>query len=451
MILSRPTINLYYDKIVDGQPVPNGITSYDFSLDYKRIPFGTDKYSPINNYTLLYNTLSALKVKKVNLFSGKEDSANLFYPIELTFGKHWFDVELTDFIPEKSINRIRKDKMKLLIFAPRISNDYQQLWKLRKILDKLIVVGIERSQIYIVLGDISRSYRKLFENNNVYGIDWWQIYAQLAYKSRYRMEDYSWAFPEKSFIPLSLKDIEDENFQFENWKPKRIFTALTGNTALHNTAFISELIYRKLDQYGIYSYNLENIQITKDYKDFRITDKSRGEVYINAKKEIIENLVIKKVIDYEYSKIKTDPLRINKAIFEDSLINIVSGSYSPMFDRAYLDEINVVSPGLGIWRQIAKGHPFMVLGCLNTIGYIGDQGYFTPTSIVNQQYDRVAETPKKVQLICNNIEQLSYLTETEIQDKINELIPFMQRNRQKFFESPNHRKFEKLFNEMKYE
>jgi hypothetical protein len=28
MILVRPTINLYYDKIVNGVPIPNGVTKY---------------------------------------------------------------------------------------------------------------------------------------------------------------------------------------------------------------------------------------------------------------------------------------------------------------------------------------------------------------------------------------------------------------------------------------
>ena len=46
---------------------------------------------------------------------------------------------------------------------------------------------------------------------------------------------------------------------------------------------------------------------------------------------------------------------------------------------------------------------------------------------------------------------MAQLSETEIQDKVQELIPFMEKNKQKFFIIKHQRKFEKLFGEMNYE
>lgn len=451
MIPLRPTINLYYDKIVDETPIPNGVSNYGFTRDTHCIPYNKDSEHPVNPTTLLFNVLKALEVPRVNIFSGKETAKNLFYPIELNAGYKW-NVDLTSVIPKKTRAMIQKGKMKLLIFAPRISHDYHLLWKLRQRLDFLSTVGITREMTYIVLGDLNRCYRKLFDNPNVYGIDWWQIYTQIAYKSRYREQDWHWVFRDKASHPVPYKQIEAEEFKFENWKPKRIFTALTGNTALHNISFVSEMLYRKLDTYGDYSFNLDANNIGASYRDFRVTDKTRGQEYLEAKQKIIESLKnTSKIIDTDYEELKKDPLRIDSNIFNDSLINIVSGSYMPMYDKNYLDEIDVISPGVGIWRQIAKGHPFMSLGCLNTMGYISNEGYFLPTPIVNQVYDRVSKIPKKVSLICDNIEMLTDLTEQEIKDKVEELIPFMQRNKEKFFNFPNKRKFEKLFSEMAYE
>ena len=60
-------------------------------------------------------------------------------------------------------------------------------------------------------------------------------------------------------------------------------------------------------------------------------------------------------------------------------------------------------------------------------------------------------TPQKVKLMCESISRMAELSETEIQDKVQELIPFMERNKQKFFNMKNQRKFEKLFGEMNYE
>lgn len=450
MIPLRPTINLYYDKIVDETPIPNGVSIYGFTKDRHCTPINKDKIHPINETTLLFNVLKALEVPRVNIFSGKETANNLFYPIELSSGNKW-DVDLTGIIPKKTRAMIQKGKMKLLVFAPRLSYDYHILWKLRQRLDFLSTIGITREMIYIVLGDLNRCYRNLFDNPNVYGIDWWQIYTQMAYKSRYREQDWHWVFRDRASHPVPEKQIVAEQFNFENWKPTRIFTALTGNTALHNISFVSEIIYRGLDKHGEYSFNLSKNDIGASYRDFRITDKSRGEEYVLAKQKIIETLNKTKILDVSHEDLRKDPLKIDSNIFNDSLINIVSGSYTPMYDKNYLDEIDVISPGVGVWRQIAKGHPFMSLGCLNTMGYISNEGYFLPTPVVNQVYDRVSKTPTKVNLICDNIEMLSQLTEQEIKDKVEELIPFMKRNKEKFFNFPNKRKFEKLFSEMAYE
>lgn len=451
MIPLRPTINLYYDIIVDDTPVPNGVKSYDFTNDIYRIPYCTDTSHPFNPVTSLYNAMRALEVPNVNLFTGGFLGDNLFYPIELAPGNKW-DVNFLDYISEKAINRIRKDKMKLLIFAPRLNHDYKVMWRLRERLDYLASKGVTKDKIFIVLGDLNRTYRKLFDNPNVFGIDWWQIYAQVAYNSRYGLKDWNWVFKERPLVKLTQSEIDLETFDFDKWKPKRLFTALAGNTAVHNTSLISELVYRQIDKYGDYSYNLEGYSSVKNYKDFRITDKTKGQEYIEAKRIIIDTISQnKKVLDCNYEQLSADPLKIDAKIFEDSLINIVSGSFAPMYDVHYLDEIDVIAPGLGVWRQIAKGHPFMYLGCLNTMGYISNEGYFLPTPVVNQHYDRVSSITEKVSKICDNIELLTNLTENEIKDKVEELVPFMKKNKEKFFEKPNKRKFEKLFREMAYE
>tara|TARA_B110000503_G_scaffold142949_1_gene241775 strand:- start:4469 stop:5803 length:1335 start_codon:yes stop_codon:yes gene_type:complete len=443
-------INLYYDKIIDNTPIPNGALKYTFSKDFKRLPIVSDANSPIMPITAFYNAMKATGTT-VNLYSGSNTVANLFYPFELGLGRSW-NVPLINYIPTKTVSRIKKGKMKLLILAPRIAYDYSLLWKLRSRLDYLEINGIHRSQICIVLGDLNQTYKRLFDNPNVYGFDWWQVHAQIAYKSRYGLEDLHWVFRDTASSPLNKQDIEAEDFNIENWNPTRIFTAYTGNTQLHDTSLVSEIIHRQLDTCGIYAFNIVDEIPAHNYKDFRIVDKSKGEEYIEAKREIIKKLhtTIRK-IDFDYTTSNKDPLKINKKLFEDSVINIVSEGYTPKFDQHYLDEINVISPSLKVWRQIAKGHPFMVLGCLNTLGYISNEGYFGQTTLIDQRYDKISSTVEKVNMLCNNIEMLNSYSTTELQEKMHETIPFLKKNQEKFFKKPNKRKFEALFREMKYE
>ena len=93
----------------------------------------------------------------------------------------------------------------------------------------------------------------------------------------------------------------------------------------------------------------------------------------------------------------------------------------------------------------------MVLGCLNTVNYITNQGYFSSNFLVNEDYDRVTSITKTSEMICNNLKVLNELTDSEIRDKMEFIKPYLKKNKEKFFERPNKRKFNLLFEEMKYE
>jgi len=450
MILLRPTINLYYDRIIDETPIPNGVSSYTFSNDFKRIPYASKVNTPVLRHTAFYNAMKALKLD-INLFSGKETAKNLFYPLELNNGLNW-DTSFTEFISSKTISKIAKGKMKLLIFAPWLTLGYKYLWKLRVRLDELAGHGVKRQQIFIVLGDLNESYKKLFDNNNVFGIDWWQIHTQIAYKSRYGLEDWYWVFKDTHSCPVSAEQYDRENFDINNWNPKYTFTAFCGSTRLHDHTLIAEIIYRKLKNYGIFSYNVAEEQFNINPNDFRIVDKSKGEAYIQEKTgilKLLEKTVSK--IDFDIRQIKKTPLAVDKSVYENSLINIVSEPFIPPFDKHYLDETNVIAPRMGTWRQIAKGHPFMVMGCVNTMGHISNEGYFAPTLLIDQYYDKISSTTKRAEAICDNIERIINFDKQELQDRINETVPFMAKNKEKFYEKKNERKFQQLFREMMYE
>jgi hypothetical protein len=248
------------------------------------------------------------------------------------------------------------------------------------------------------------------------------------------------------------ENINRELYNLNEWKPKRIFTALTASNRLHNPSLISELIYQSLDKFGEYSFNTDIIKVDHDPLDFRITRLDAPENVKQEKSRIVKELYNTiKILDFKYTDLKSDPFKFKKELFTGSFINIVSSSWSPMLDRNYLDETNLIAPGMGIWRQIALGHPFISLGGLSTMGYITNEGYFSSAGIINERYDRITNTSKRVLEICNLIQELSQLSKSEIQTKMDEIIPFMEKNKTKFLSKRNHLKIEKLFISMKYE
>ena len=434
-------INLYYDRIIDEQPVPNGALDIEFSNDYYRIPLTKDIKAPVQQNCNLYQALKATD-SRFSIFSGKETAKNMFYPIELKIES---EVPIEDIIPSKTISRIKKGRMRLLVWIPSVSHPYKILWKLRRRLDNS---RIPKEYIYIVLGDMSITYKKLFDNKNVFGFDWSQIISQINYKIYFGYtENYQWMKFNRRLSPAQ-RDI----YTADDWNPTYTYNALTGIPRLHNTTLISELISRNLEQYGKYSFNLPGEQLEHSYDDFRITDRSRGELYVSRKKRIIENLNTQVTkLDVDYELLKKNPFAIDEGLFRDSVLNIVSGSWSPMLDKHYLDETHVINTNIGIWRQIVFEHPFIFLGNVNTMAYINNEGYFSYLGLIPQVYDNITSTTHKASAICDVIEHIANTSKKDLEQKMHESLPFIKRNKERFFAKKHKWKFEKLFDEMKYE
>jgi len=312
-------INLYYDTLLENDiPVPNGVTNWEVTKGITRVPYSSDSNSIVEQYTFFFNALKALGCN-FQLFSGKETAKNLFYPLEITHNA--LSNDIANYIPTKTFSRIKKGKMKLLLVMPKVSHDYRYLWRLRKSIDCLEGYGMPREQIYVVLGDLNKTYRTLLNTKNVYGIDWWQIYTQIILLSRYGMQDYRWVFNDRNSYPPGDEKIKKETFDLDNWNPKRLFHAFTGRAKLHNTCFVTDLKYHELDKFGKYSYNIEYADIQHNYKDFRITDKSKGELFIERKKELVKNVTSKSVImDMSLEQIKKVTNTICTSLFMKTVL-----------------------------------------------------------------------------------------------------------------------------------
>jgi hypothetical protein len=430
MILVRPTINLYYDNIVNGTPVPNGITRYKINKQYNIPVMSSLEYSDqVVKTTYFYNVMKANEVT-VNLFTKKETAPNLFYPLELS--KTAVQNRLIDIIPPKALSRIKKRKMKLLLLYQQWMGDYKFMQNLKERVDVLIRNEIPTDQIYLVTGDINCAYQELFDKVKVFGIDWWQIAYQLTCKTKHQKIDYNW-------ISLLLDDKVRENFDINNWNnPSLTFTALTGDLSMHSLATITELAARKLLDKGCYEFNIKkNKHLNLDSKIF--TDDPLSN-YTMSKKDIINNLLS-----------TSSAIENITQSLEDSVFAIIAEPFTPMLDKKYLSETNALWVSTNIWEAIAQGYPFIVVGSLSTMRYLNNEGYFSYVDLFNETYDSVSDLKIKLNLIMIEIDRISKLSKEDINNRINLTKPFIEANKKKFYDKKHTWKFYDLFKEMQYE
>jgi hypothetical protein len=136
---------------------------------------------------------------------------------------------------------------------------------------------------------------------------------------------------------------------------------------------------------------------------------------------------------------------------EDSVFAIIAEPFAPMLDKKYLSETNALWVSTNVWKAIAQGYPFIVVGSLSTMQYLNNEGYFSYVDLFNETYDSVSDLKIKLNLIMTEIDRISKLSNEDINNRINLTKPFIEANKKKFYDKKHTWKFYDLFKEMQYE
>jgi hypothetical protein len=218
-----------------------------------------------------------------------------------------------------------------------------------------------------------------------------------------------------------------------------LFTAFTGHTTEQAMAILSDLYMNNLLDKGYYELNTSHRRkVSAENKIF--IDKSWPYELKIKKKDAISALMN---INSTIPKIKES--------LEDSILSIIVEPFVPTLDINYLSETNALWISPNVWRCIAMGHPFIVIGSLSTMRYLNNEGYFSYVDLINEAYDSITSLAIKTSLISNEIKKLSNLTTEEIKEKIELTKPFIAVNKKKFYDKKHTWKFYDLFKEMQYE
>jgi len=453
MILLRPTINLYYDTVIDGVPVPNGVSEWKIVNDKNRIPFMTSAGMKTNDQ-VIRNTyfLNVMKANNVNynIFTKKDNVEKLYYPLELSQTAR--KTKITDVIPNKTLAKIKKRKMKLLLLYQQYSCTLEEMEQFRDRVYQVTRVGIPKQQIVIVLSELQGSYKNFFNGIQVVGIDWWQIAHQLILKTRYGIEDYTWVSMSSNAVKLSKSQKEKEQFDISKWNtPGRIFTAYTGKQSIQNIGLLTELDRRGFLINNYYSLNLFDKKIPKDRDTvFRyISNDSDPDSEIEDRKQSYDKLINKQeYFDYSGPYIEEDSLRFDSKYLYDSVISLVTDKFYPLSKVRGIDALWAPQT---FWHRVAIGHPFIFLGSLNIYRYLNDEGYHSSTDLFRDFYDRISNLAVKTKMIVDQVERLESFDEEELLNRINETKPFMKLNQQKFLSKTHTWKFYDLFTEIENE
>ena len=440
-------INLYYDKIVEGIPAPNGTDFISYTDNAYKIPVVKKNFkngTPIIPYTEFYFIMKFTKTP-VKIFTGTQKAKNLFYPIELRESHTVSGFGLTSLIKPKVKNKIKKGTYKLLLICNKILHTNHSMGILKEKIEELVDSGINKNNIYILISDVNASYKNFLNMPNVFGIDWQQIYTQVSYRARYEDSSIQHFFPFDSTMHYcNNEEKEKEVFDVDKWKPQKLFTALTYRQRPWDISLIIELLYHNLENKGTWYFNKDTYDLPERLGD--VIDLKLPMQEYSRKQEILTQLKTKDMFVPS-----NDNLKFDNSIYHNSLFNIVSDELAPINYSSYPNSVLVMAPGTNVWRQIAQGHPFVIIGNLNIMQYLNNQGYFSYNELIYHNFDGITYTPKKVKLLVNEIKQLSLKSNNEIEQIKSNIISYAKKNKEKFFNKDHSRTFWQLFIDMRYE
>jgi hypothetical protein len=87
-----------------------------------------------------------------------------------------------------------------------------------------------------------------------------------------------------------------------------------------------------------------------------------------------------------------------------------------------------------IWKPIVTGHPFIVLGNVNTLSYLKEQGYKTFDKWIDESYDLEHDHHKKIDMIIQELNKFKTKSIEELKTIREEMREVCLYNRMKFVE-----------------
>jgi hypothetical protein len=134
-----------------------------------------------------------------------------------------------------------------------------------------------------------------------------------------------------------------------------------------------------------------------------------------------------------YMYLDKQDLTINHVRLENSVYKYYEDTYfSVVSETNYFDDFeNFDEPPFlseKTFKAIAFKHPFILVSSYNTLAYLKSIGYKTFSPFIDERYDTVKNSGKRLMMIADEIERLCNLTETQLHEFIEFCKPIVEHN-----------------------
>ncbi len=137
---------------------------------------------------------------------------------------------------------------------------------------------------------------------------------------------------------------------------------------------------------------------------------------------------------------KITPIEIDRILDINWAVNIEFPDYSSTFISLVTETLidtSILFMSEKIWKPIVAGHPFIVLGNVNTLLYLKEQGYKTFDNWIDESYDLEPDHHKKIDMIIHELNKFKTKSIEELKEIRKEMYDVCLFNRNKFIQIIN--------------
>jgi len=101
-------------------------------------------------------------------------------------------------------------------------------------------------------------------------------------------------------------------------------------------------------------------------------------------------------------------------------------SFSIVCESHFINDILFVSEK--VWKPIANGHPFVIVGAPATLAYLRSLGFQTFTPIIDEYYDALIDNGERMQALFAMIDHLGALDHNRRAAMLDQMQPVLEHN-----------------------
>jgi len=209
----------------------------------------------------------------------------------------------------------------------------------------------------------------------------------------------------------------------------KYFLLLNRAPRMHRMAFISWLHSRNLLKDTFTSYPSEELAPYEFSKKVHLSRYFSNMLFVDRKTKS-DALLGWKDLENNHLPLIVDVEEWDTNHYGTSVDWLYSRTFFSVVTESVFDDVSLFLDEK-VWKPIYNYHPFIILGCPNSLKKLREMGFKTFEPYINENYDSEFNIGKRMNMIIDEIERLNSMGFEELKKWYKKLVPILKHNRKK--------------------